>query len=61
MEKLRTYITILEEIENMLDNLPELNYDTELQEFYEETYDKVEKHKKLMYERLKWKERNYND
>lgn len=60
MEELRTYINILEEIENMLNILPDLNYDTELEEFYEETYEKVEKHKKSMYKRLERKERNYN-
>ena len=56
MEELRTYINILEEIENMLNILPDLNYDTELEEFYEETYEKVEKHKKSMYKRLERKE-----
>lgn len=58
MEELRTYINILEEIENMLNILPDLNYDTELEEFYEETYEKVEKHKKSMYKRLERKERS---
>ena len=60
MEELRTYINILEEIENMLNILPDLNYDTELEEFYEQTYEKVAKHKEAMYKRLYRKEIEIN-
>lgn len=57
MEDLRKYIIILEQIEDLLEELPTLNFDTEIENFYENTIDKVIEHRFIMEKRLKNKEK----
>jgi hypothetical protein len=56
MEDIREYIEMLEQIEMLLDDLPMLNYDSEMETFYEKTYERLEKHKNVMIKRLEQKE-----
>lgn len=53
---LRKYIIMLELIEDMLFNLPELNYDLEMEKFFDRTFEIVHNHKIVMTKRLKDKE-----
>ena len=56
MEDIREYIEMLEQIETLLDDLPMLNYDSEMETFYDKTYEIIERHKNVMIKRLKQKE-----
>lgn len=56
IDGLRKYIIMLELIENMLFDLPELNYDIEMENFFDRTFELVHNHKIVMTKRLKEKE-----
>ena len=56
IDGLRKYIIMLELIENMLFDLPELNYDKEIENFFDRTFELVHNHKIVMTKRLKDKE-----
>ena len=56
MEKLKEYILKLDEIENLLFDLPELNYDLEIEKFFDRTFERVHNHKIIMFNRLRKEE-----
>lgn len=56
MEKLREYLEILDKINELFDDLPMLNYDEEIESFYEKTTDLIVDHKIEIEKRLKEKE-----
>lgn len=56
MEKLKEYILKLDEIENLLFDLPELNYDLEIEKFFDRTFERVHNHKIIMLNRLRKEE-----
>ena len=53
MEKLRKYLEILDKISELFDDLPMLNYDEEIESFYEKTTDLIVDHKIEIEKRLK--------
>lgn len=53
MEKLRKYLEILDKISELFDDLPMLNYDEEIESFYEKTTDLIVDHTIKMEKRLK--------
>lgn len=57
IEGLRKYIIMLEIIEEMLFDLPELNYDTKIEKFFDKTFELVHNHKVIMTKRLNDKEK----
>lgn len=56
MKKLREYLEILDKISELFDDLPMLNYDEEIESFYEKTTDLIVDHKIEIEKRLKNKE-----
>lgn len=61
MEKLKEYILKLDEIENLLFDLPGLNYDLEydleIEKFFDRTFERVHNHKIIMLNRLRKEEK----
>ncbi len=53
MKKLREYLEILDKISELFDDLPMLNYDEEIESFYEKTTDLIVDHKIEIEKRLK--------
>ena len=53
MKKLREYLEILDKISELFDDLPMLNYDEEIESFYEKTTDLIVDHKIGIEKRLK--------
>lgn len=53
MDKLREYLEILDKIGELFDDLPMLNYDEEIESFYEKTTDLIVDHKIEIEKRLK--------
>lgn len=53
MKKLREYLEILDKISELFDDLPMLNYDEEIENFYKKTTDLIVDHTIEMEKRLK--------
>lgn len=53
MNKLREYLEKLDKISELFDDLPMLNYDEEIESFYEKTTDLIVDHKIEIEKRLK--------
>ena len=56
MEKLREYLEILDKIGELFNDLPMLNYDEEIESFYEKTTDLIVDHTIKIEKRLKEEE-----
>lgn len=56
MEKLREYLEILDKIGELFDDLPTLDFDEEIENFYEKTTDLIVDHTIEMEKRLKEQE-----
>lgn len=56
MGKLREYLEILDKISELFDELPMLNYDEEIETFYEKTFDLLVNHQIKIEKRLKEEE-----
>ena len=53
LNDLRKYLKILDEIGYLIDELPELNYDSEIEDFYNNASEIVDKQMDLIEKRLK--------
>lgn len=58
MDKLREYLEILDKIGELFDDLPTLDFDEEIETFYEKTIDLIINHQIKIEKRLKEKENN---
>ena len=56
MDKLREYLEILDKIGELFDELPILNYDEEIETYYEKTIDLLVNHQIKIEKRLKEEE-----
>ena len=58
MDKLREHLEILDKIGELFDDLPTLDFDEEIETFYEKTIDLIINHQIKIEKRLKEKENN---
>lgn len=57
MGDLRKYLTMLDSLEDFMEDLPTLNFDTEIENFYENVLELLENHREIMQARLNNKEK----
>ena len=57
MENLRKYLVMLDNLEDFMEDLPMLDFDTEIENFYENVLELLENHREIMQARLNKKEK----